>query len=161
MIIMPCLLATPDFLADTEYTNPVDALHCSFQSAHKTEQPAFEWAMRQPRVMEDFNLWMSELHDDRNTWLDVFDFAGHVTETSWDSIIFVDIGGGIGQQCALLKNAHPQVLGRVVLQDQPSVIEHAVPIDGVEKQSYDIWTEQPLKGGHQSVFFQEFSHRMF
>jgi demethylsterigmatocystin 6-O-methyltransferase len=46
----------------------------------------------------------------------------------------------------LLKKVHPKLLGRVVLQDQPFVIPQAIPVEGVEKQSYDIWTEQPLKG---------------
>lgn len=146
MAIMPCLLAAPKFLADTKYANPEDLLHSPFQSAHNTKQAAFEWAMSQPRIMDDFNLWMSELHDGRKTWLDVFDLAGHAASTSQDNLLFVDIGGGIGQQCAILKNNHPQLLGRVVLQDQPFVIPQAIPVEGVEKQSYDIWTEQPLKG---------------
>ncbi|KAH0528889.1 hypothetical protein TsFJ059_003700 [Trichoderma semiorbis] len=63
-----------------------------------------------------------------------------------NTLLFVDIGGGIGQQCALLKKVHPKLLGRVVLQDQPFVIPQAIPFEGVEKQSYNIWTEQPLKG---------------
>lgn len=32
-----------------------------------------------------------------------------------DDIVFVDVGGGIGQQCALLKKKYPKLLGRVVL----------------------------------------------
>ncbi|PKK49473.1 hypothetical protein CI102_4957 [Trichoderma harzianum] len=146
MAIMPCLLAAPQFLADTKYANPDDLVHSPFQAAHNTKEPAFAWAMRQPRIMDDFNLWMSELHDGRKSWLDVFDFAEHASNPSADTLLFVDIGGGIGQQCALLKKVHPKLLGRVVLQDQPFVIPQAIPVEGVEKQSYDIWTEQPLKG---------------
>lgn len=146
MAIMPCLLAAPQFLADTKYANPDNLVNSPFQSAHNTKEPAFVWAMRQPRIMEDFNLWMSELHDGRKTWLDVFNFAEHVSSTSADTLLFVDIGGGIGQQCAILKSAHPKLPGRVVLQDQPFVITQATSVQGIEKQSYDIWTEQPLKG---------------
>ncbi|KAL7940842.1 S-adenosyl-L-methionine-dependent methyltransferase [Trichoderma barbatum] len=146
MAIMPCLLVAPQFLADTKYANPDDLVHSPFQAAHKTKEPAFAWAISQPRIMDDFNLWMSELHDGRKTWLDVFDFAGHAANTSADTLLFVDIGGGIGQQCAILKNVHSNLPGRVVLQDQPFVIPQALPVEGVDKQSYDIWTEQPLKG---------------
>ncbi|UKZ76825.1 hypothetical protein TrVFT333_004540 [Trichoderma virens FT-333] len=146
MAIMPCLLAAPQFLADTKYINPDDLVNSPFQSAHKTKEPAFAWAMRQPRIMDDFNLWMSELHDGSKTWLDVFDFVKHAPNTSKDTILFVDIGGGIGQQCAVFKNVHAKLPGRVVLQDQPFVIPQAIPVEGVEKQSYDIWTEQPLQG---------------
>lgn len=143
---MPCLQATPKFLADTGYVNPVDVLHSPFQIAHKTDKPSYVWAMEQPKLMADFNLWMTEQHQGQSTWLDVFDFANHVQDSSADTLIFVDIGGGLGQQCALLKKEHPQIPGRVVLQDQPFVLPHSIPIDGVEKQPFDFWTEQPLKG---------------
>ena len=148
LAVMPCLQATPKFLADSKYVNPADVLHSPFQIAHNTDQPAFLWAASQPKLMSDFNLWMSELHDGQKTWLDVFDFAGHVAGSAADTLIFVDVGGGIGQQCALLKRVHPQVPGRVVLQEQVFVIPHAIPVDGVEKEAYDFWTEQPLKGNY-------------
>ncbi|KAI1414908.1 S-adenosyl-L-methionine-dependent methyltransferase [Hypoxylon sp. FL1857] len=136
MASMPCLQELPKFLADTKYANPTDVLHSPFQIAHKTDKLAYVWAMDQPKLMADFNL----------TWLDVFDFPRHVGGSAVDTLIFVDVGGGIGQQCALLKKTHPQVPGRVVLQDQPFVLPHAIPIDGVEKQAFDLWAEQPLKG---------------
>lgn len=143
---MPCLQATPKFLADTGYQNPADVLHSPFQVAHNTDKLAYVWAMEQPKLMADFNLWMTEQHQGQKTWLDVFDLAGHLEGSSSDTLIFVDIGGGLGQQCALLKEKHPQLPGRVVLQDQPFVLPHAIPTDGVEKLSFDFWTEQPLKG---------------
>ncbi|KAI1370106.1 S-adenosyl-L-methionine-dependent methyltransferase [Hypoxylon crocopeplum] len=146
LAIMPCLQATPQFLADTSYVNPTDVLHSPFQIAHKTDKPSYAWAMGQPKLMEGFNLWMTEQHQGQRTWLDVFDFAGHVGGSSVDTLVFVDVGGGIGQQCALIRNTFPQLPGRVVLQDQPFVLPHAIPTDGVEKQPFDFWTEQPLKG---------------
>ncbi|KAI1387231.1 S-adenosyl-L-methionine-dependent methyltransferase [Hypoxylon trugodes] len=146
MVVMPCLQETPKYLADTRYANPTDVFHSPFQIAHKTDKPSYVWGMEQPELMANFNVWMAEQHLDQKTWLDVFDFAQHVGNSADDSLIFVDIGGGMGQQCALLKERHPHVLGRVVLQDQPFVIPYAVPVDGVEKQEFDLWTEQPLKG---------------
>ncbi|KAI1472148.1 O-methyltransferase [Daldinia caldariorum] len=146
MASMPCLQETPQFLADTKYANPTDVLHGPFQIVHKTDKPAYAWAMGQPKLMADFNLWMAEQHQGQRTWLDVFDFENHVRSSTADTIVFVDVGGGIGQQCALLKKTHPQVPGRVVLQDQPFVLPHAVPVDGVEKQTFDLWAEQPIKG---------------
>ncbi|KAI1495744.1 S-adenosyl-L-methionine-dependent methyltransferase [Biscogniauxia marginata] len=144
--VMPCLQETPKFLANTRYVNPTDVLHSPFQLAHKTDKPSYVWAMEQPELMADFNLWMAEQHQGQNTWLDVFDFVSHVDGSSADTLIFVDVGGGIGQQCALLKRTHPQVLGRVILQDQPFVLPQAIPTEGVETQPFDFWTEQPVKG---------------
>lgn len=154
---MPCLLETPNFLANTNYANPVDPLHSPFQIAHKTDLPAFAWAAGQPKLMAVFNVWMSELHDGQKTWLDVFDFTSHVQGSTAKTLIFVDVGGGIGQQCALLKKTHPQVPGRVVLQEQPFVLPHAIPVDGVENEAYDFWGEQPLKG--KTRFFRTSSHQ--
>ncbi len=96
--------------------------------------------------MSDFNQWMAEFHDLQTSWLNVFDFPGHVKGSAADTVIFVDIAGGIGHQCALLRNFHPQVPGRVVLQDQKIVVEKALPTEGVENQAFDLWAEQPLKG---------------
>ncbi len=59
LAILPCLQETPKFLADTKYVNPADVLHSPFQIAHKTDLPAFVWAVSRPDLMADFNLWMS------------------------------------------------------------------------------------------------------
>lgn len=143
---MPCLQATPEFLANTDYRNPSDVLHSPFQIAHRTDQAAFVWAMGQPRLMKDFNLWMSELHDGAKTWLDVFDYADHIKGASTDSLVFVDVGGGIGQQCALLKKTHSALPGQIILQEQELVLAQAIETEGVEKEVYDFWGEQPRKG---------------
>ncbi|KAI0006845.1 S-adenosyl-L-methionine-dependent methyltransferase [Xylariaceae sp. FL0662B] len=146
--VLPCLQETPKFLADTGYKNPTDVLHSPFQLAHKTNKTAYAWAMDHPKLMADFNSWMVEQHLDQRTWLDVFDFAAHVDGSTPDTLLMVDIGGGLGQQCALLKQKHPGIPGRVVLQDQPFVLPHAAPMNGVETQAYDFWTEQPLHGAY-------------
>ncbi|KAI1213215.1 S-adenosyl-L-methionine-dependent methyltransferase [Annulohypoxylon truncatum] len=146
MVVMPCLQVTPKFLADTGYRNPTDVLFSPFQVAHKTDKPAYAWAMDQPELMADFNLWMTEQHRSQKTWLDVFDFAAHIGDSMPETLLMVDVGGGLGQQCALFKKTHPEIPGRVVLQDQPFVLPHAISINGVETQAYDFWTEQPLQG---------------
>ncbi|KAJ8121313.1 hypothetical protein ONZ43_g2200 [Nemania bipapillata] len=143
---MPCLQEIPDFLSATGYTNPTNVLHSAFQIAHKTDKPAYVWAIEQPKLMADFNLWMTEQHLGSRTWLDVFDFSSHAQGSSADTLLLVDIGGGLGQQCALLKKKHAKIPGRVVLQDQPFVLPHAISVDGMETQAHDFWTEQPLKG---------------
>ena len=145
-VVLPCLQALPKFLADSNYANLADDLHTPLQIAHKTDKSGFAWTADQPEFMANFNLWMPELHDVKRTWLDKFDFASHVKGSTADTLVFVDVGGGIGHQCARLKSAHPEVPGRVVLQDQAHVVPHAMPAEGVEKMAYDFWSEQPLKG---------------
>lgn len=143
---MPCLVATPQFLEDTKYQNPADVLHSAFQIAHKTDQPAFVWAMSKPKLLASFGQWMSVLHEGQKNWLDVFDFRKHAQGSDPNTVVFVDVGGGIGHQCALLKSIVPDLQGRVILQDLQMVIEHAISTPGVENTAVDFWTEQPVKG---------------
>ena len=144
---LPCLVATPKFLADTKYANPSDALHSPFQIAHQTDLPAFVLALSQPRMMQDLQMWMTAVYGSRQTsWLDAFDVAKHLKGSSPEDTIFVDVAGGVGPQCALLKAKLPELKGRVILQDLPMVIPQAIPTPGVETQAIDMWQGQPVKG---------------
>lgn len=78
---------------------------------------------------------MTALHDKQMTWLDVLDFRELAKGVTAESTVLVDIGGGIGHQCALLKSKIPDLIGRVVLQDSESVIERALPTSGVDKDA--------------------------
>lgn len=81
------------------------------------------------------------------TWLDVIDFEKEYAKHAGpETPIFVDVGGGAGQQCVALRKRFPNLKGRVVLQDLPSVLDKAITGDDVEKMGYDYLTEQPVKG---------------
>lgn len=125
-----------------------------------TDKPAFVWAGDHPRLLSEFSLWMSELHDGQKTFLDVFDLPAYANKEATTSSttapgsndddsappLFVDIGGGVGQQCALLKQVHPTLPGRVILQEQPFLLPHAIPVPGMECEAFDFWNPQPHKG---------------
>lgn len=66
----------------------------------------------------------------------------------WDAskAVFVNIGGGVGHQCAQFKNKCPKVPGRVILQDLPHSIEQALPTPGVENMVQDFFEPQPIQG---------------
>jgi len=124
-------------------------LHSPFQIAHQTDLPAFVWAVTHapPEMVQDFQMWMTAVYGSRQTsWLDVFDVAKHVEGTGPEDVIFVDVAGGVGHQCALLKERYKELEGRVILQDLPIVIPQAIPTPGVETQGIDMWQGQPVKG---------------
>jgi demethylsterigmatocystin 6-O-methyltransferase len=121
-------------------------VHSPFQIAHQTDLPAFVWAGTRPDLVADFNLWMSTLHQEAKTWLDVYDFGKHCAGFDPQGVVFVDVGGGIGQKCALLKKKIPDLPGRVVLQDMAHAIPHAIPTPEVENTIIDMWDGQPVKG---------------
>ena len=60
-------------------------------------------------------------------------------ESTPETVIFVDVGAGLGHQYALLKNTFPDLKGRVILQEQPVVLEHATKVPGVAKTAFDFW----------------------
>lgn len=107
-----------------------------------------------PDIIADFGIWMPVLRGQTN-WLDVIDFEAliKVNGTDGDAAInpetpvFVDVGGGIGSQCAILKAKLPNLPGRVILQDLPVALQHALDTEGVEIMAHNFWTEQPVKGG--------------
>jgi demethylsterigmatocystin 6-O-methyltransferase len=143
-----CWLSIPKYLAETKYANPQDMMHTPYQLANSTDLPAFVHfpTKSPPALIQDFNLWMSAQFQYEKTWVDVFDMEQLCLNSEATTPIFVDIGGGIGHQCALLKSKLPNQAGRVVLQDLPVSIEHALPTAGVENTVLDFWTGQPIKG---------------
>ena len=102
--------------------------------------------MGKPQVMRDFNLWMSVQRMGQKSWLDVFPSQRFMQDETSEAPLFVDVGGGIGHQCAALKARFPNIARQVVLQDLLGAIEHAIPTDGVEPMVHDFWSEQPVKG---------------
>lgn len=104
------------------------------------------WALSQPAKAKNFQIWMDAVHQQKSSWLDVFPFEKLVHDLGPRTPLFIDIGGGIGSQCAAIRAKFPQVPGRVVLQELPPAIQQAIPTDGVEIMVHDFWTEQPIKG---------------
>ena len=73
-------------------------------------------------------------------------FEGSNSETD----LFVDIGGGIGHQCAALRAIMPVDRGRIYLQDQEALVQSALRTDGVINIATDFWQEQPVIGSFLS-----------
>ncbi|POS74201.1 O-methyltransferase [Diaporthe helianthi] len=157
--IAPIVMKAPDFFKLTRFQNPDNNVKTPFQMVQNTDQPAMEWAHEhRPDLVADFGAWMGALSGPK-TWLDVIDFEslikGSETEESAiipDMAVFVDVGGGIGSQCAMLKAKLPNLPGRVILQDLPFVLQYARPTEGVEITAHNFWTEQPVRGARAYYF---------
>jgi len=63
----------------------------------------------------------------------------------------VDVGGGHGHQSVLLGQKYPNLLGRLVLQDLPSVVK-GLRIEGVSIQPYNFFERQPVHGKYFWVY---------
>jgi demethylsterigmatocystin 6-O-methyltransferase len=112
------------------------------------------WLAERPAQLEYFNLWVGATHESQNTFLDVFPFENELShDLQPGTPLFVDIGGGIGQQCQLLKARLPHVPGRVIVQDLPPVIVQAPVIEGIEMMAHNFMEGQPIKGLFAFVAF--------
>lgn len=60
--------------------------------------------------------------------------------------LYVNVGGGIGHQSAEFKQKHPEIPGRVILEDLPHSIAKALPTPGVENIAHNFFEPQPIKG---------------
>jgi hypothetical protein len=86
------------------------------------------------------------------SWLTVVDFESEILKDADPStFIFVDVGGGTGQQCQVLCDKFPDIKGKIVVQDRPGVLDKAITGSRVDRMSYDYLTKQPVKGTSRSV----------
>lgn len=140
--------ALPQYLKRTGYHNPTNSLQTAFQQAWKTPLHAFDWFGENPQHLAHFNDYMALRRQPEQTWLTVYPVSDEVQ--GWDArdntrAIYVNIGGGIGHQCAQFKAKYPDLPGRVVLQDLPHTVAQALQTPGVENMGHDFFEEQPVK----------------
>ncbi|MCJ1432478.1 hypothetical protein MMC27_001835 [Xylographa pallens] len=89
---------------------------------------------------------MAARRESMPTWLSVYPLAKEIQGWDSEAPIFVDVGGGIGQQCAELLAKYPDLSGRVVLEDLGHCIDQALPTVGVKNVVQDIFTAQQVLG---------------
>ncbi|KAI0529963.1 S-adenosyl-L-methionine-dependent methyltransferase [Xylaria digitata] len=151
--MIPALTVLPQFLRDTGYSNITDKANYPWYLGQKTNKQFFEWIEERPNVLNHFMSWMRSQRDGLPLFLGAIDFKEEFAShgVNEDTPVFVDIGGSFGHQCVRLRQKHPDLVGRVILQDREEVIQqaktHPIPgFEGVIPQAHDFFTPQPIKG---------------
>ncbi|GAB7351956.1 hypothetical protein MBLNU459_g2486t2 [Dothideomycetes sp. NU459] len=74
------------------------------------------------------------------------------------AVLLVDVAGGQGYWTQQFQHTRDSAAlpGRLVVQDQPSVVATA-NLDGVEAMAYDFLTPQPIKGA-RAYYFKQIMH---
>ncbi|KAI9685455.1 MAG: hypothetical protein M1822_004586 [Bathelium mastoideum] len=134
----------PAFLKKTGYQNPADDMHTSMQDAYNTTLPAFAWLAEHPENLAYFNDYMALRRQPETSWLSVYPVEQETQGHDPEKPVYVNIGGGIGHQCAQFVQKYPKVPGRVILQDLPMTIEQALQTRNVENMAHDFWKPQPI-----------------
>ena len=115
----------------------------------------WEFFDKHPQHRKDLDEYMAVRRKGLNQWHEMFPMAsvlGPNAKRDPKAVLFVDVGGGKGHEARNLREAHPELLGRLILQDLPSMIDRVRddPPEGVELMPYDFFTPQPIKGQRAS-----------
>ncbi|KAL8824346.1 MAG: hypothetical protein Q9191_005115 [Dirinaria sp. TL-2023a] len=138
----------------TQYKNPGDPSNGAFQFGHATKAHFFEWVSEDPERLTWFQNHMAGYRTGRPSWMDhgffpVEENLVKGAKTEDDAIFLVDVGGGKGHDLQELHQKHPNLPGRLILQDLKDVIQEAEASGLDEKivaMGHDFFTEQPVKG---------------
>ncbi|KAI0391258.1 S-adenosyl-L-methionine-dependent methyltransferase [Xylariaceae sp. FL0594] len=142
----PPAQSLPKFLRETGYKNPTTETETAFNLAFNTRQNAYAWFDDHPTEMDHFNTYMALRRKPESTWLSVYPVSAEAASWPSEKPLYVNIGGGVGHQCAQFREMYPNLQGRNVLQDLPKVVKDALPTPGVENMEYNILQPQPVRG---------------
>ncbi|KAI1372125.1 hypothetical protein F4677DRAFT_274912 [Hypoxylon crocopeplum] len=135
----PTYQALPAFLKETGYQNHTGGKFAWHKGA-QTDLDFFPWAQQHPESLKWFQQLMSVPRE--GDWLDVVSLP----PAEGGKPVFVDVGGGMGHQCARLTARFPALEGSVILQDRPETIAIAPTIPGVKAMGHNFFGEQTVKG---------------
>ncbi|TGO15597.1 hypothetical protein BTUL_0038g00270 [Botrytis tulipae] len=148
-VLGPAYHSLPDFLASTKYRTPTETHKAAFQKAWNTDLPLWTWFQSRPKETAQFNRFMIAQRSSTPNAFNFFPIEEECKNWPAEKPLFVDIGGASGQQCIEFRKRFPDINGRVIFQDLPGEIEHAVSQglpDGVEAMVHDFYTPQIIKG---------------
>lgn len=122
--------------------------------------PLFQYFQEHREYGQAFGDFMSVRQSKSTRWFDVYPVPAMVEEarTNHTDVLLVDVGGGSGHWAQEFRKAFSsqEYPGRVVVQDQPSVVSR-IHIDGIEGTAYDFFTPQPI-GGARFYLFKQVIH---
>ncbi|KAI1803416.1 S-adenosyl-L-methionine-dependent methyltransferase [Daldinia bambusicola] len=154
----------PDLLKQTGYKTPVDDAKTAFHLAFRTTLDPFSWFAQNPEYLADFHAYHALRRQPDATWLSVYPVGAETARWPADRPLYVNVGGGVGHQCAQFKEKYPNLKGRIILQDLPHSVAEALPTPGVENMAYNMFEPQPVIGAKfyhlRAVFHNQPPHKV-
>lgn len=138
--INPIVSDLPVCLAENGFFEKVGP-PCVFNQTVNSDLDFYSWLKVNPDMLTDFQKLMAVPR--AGDWVGAIPFENCGPS---DRAAFVDVGGNIGHQCAQLKARHPELAGRIVVQDLPETIASAPKAKGIKFMEHDFFTPQPVKG---------------
>lgn len=142
---MPTLSKLPEYFREHNYTTPKEYSRSPMRWA--VGQSQFEWLAQRKEHQALFNSYMASRRHGRPSWFDVYPIERLADQAidHDDAVFVVDVGGNQGHDLAKLREKHPDIPGRLVVQDLPKVVS-APSGKGIEPMAYSFLDPQPIKG---------------
>lgn len=157
--MIPTFQGLPEFLAKTDYQTPTDGNNGPVQYGLRTDKPFFAILQENERLGSAFNNFMTGYAKARPRWVDFYPVESRLqAEVSEQGGPFlVDVGGGLGHELLGLHAKHPNLLGKLVLQDLPSVVDQAkasgsLP-SSITATAHDFFEPQPAEYRGARAYF--------
>ncbi|KAL8821791.1 MAG: hypothetical protein Q9191_007240 [Dirinaria sp. TL-2023a] len=123
-----------------------------------------------PTAGENFQTYMRSFQIRSPPWVDTFPVQEQIinffqqthADKATDAVLLVDVAGGRGQDIIHFRQKFQHVPGRLVLQDKsiaPATSKGS--LDGIEVQTYDFFTPQPIQGESQSTRYSSIRARAY
>ena len=139
----------PYFLAKVKYRNPSDPLDTPLQMAFNSKSHFFGLLQEREGILPNFSTFMTCHKRGRPEFPDVFPVDTKLVEgfqKEKNDAIFVDVGGGLGQEISTLREMTPGLPGRTILQEVPEMVQSFPGTEGIEIMEHDFFKPQPVKG---------------
>ena len=121
-----------------------------FKIGLETDQPFFPWLHNNPPNEAYFGHFMQAYRAGNANWYDhgfypVVERLIQGFDPATSDVLLVDVGGGKGHDLAMFADHHPSHPGKLVLQDQPAVLDQAIDSALFEKSAHDFFTPQSVR----------------
>ncbi|PMD29394.1 o-methyltransferas-like protein [Hyaloscypha variabilis F] len=140
-----------EFFKTQGWKSPQDEHNNPYTFTHKTgDLTMWEHVKLDPVYFADWNAAMNAQGLATSFAISIFPFRSELSklETTEESVLVVDVGGGLGHATMQIKGLIGDVKGKVILQDRKEVLED-IKEDlgaGIEKMPHDFFTPNPVKG---------------
>ncbi|KAL3479375.1 S-adenosyl-L-methionine-dependent methyltransferase [Aspergillus californicus] len=157
-LTMPTLAKLPEYFQEHEYTIPTEYSDSPMQWA--VGQSQFEWLAQRRHQQVLFNSYMASRREGKPSWFEVYPVDRLLTPPLTDqrAVCLVDVGGNQGHDLVRFRKKHPNMQGRLVLQDLPAVVAgYDGEWGGIEPMAYSFMDPQPVKGA-RTYYFRSIFH---
>ena len=141
------LFKLPDYFEENPYKCPSDAFDGPFQYAVGTKLHAFDWLATKPKLQHASNVTMTLAHRSGDPeWFDIYPVERLLVQDASPYAFMVDLGGGLGHLLVDFKERHPDVPGKLIVQDIAPVIDSIENLPpGIEVMAHDFFKPQPVR----------------